>query len=116
LVLRRMMEAAKPGAPVVLTAINAYCELRTERDATLDADKGVMHETTTVTDPNGSEREVDLWTSIYTPRELRLLAVGVGLMPEEVWAVDPGDYGRRVPDTEHAELMLVARRPSKPIR
>jgi hypothetical protein len=37
-------------------------------------------------------------------------------MPEHVWAVDPGDYARRVPDPEHAELMLVARRPSKPIR
>jgi SAM-dependent methyltransferase len=114
LVLRRMMEAAKPGAPVVLTAINAYCEIKTGRsDAVLDADKGVMHEATKVKDPDGTEREVDLWTSVYTPRELRLLAVGVGLMPEHVWAVDPGDYARRAPDADHAELMLVARRPSK---
>jgi hypothetical protein len=72
-----------------------------------------MHEVTTVKDPDGTEREVDLWTSVYTPRELRLLAVGVGLMPEHVWAVDPGDYARRPPDAEHAELMLTARRPSK---
>ena len=113
LVLRRMMEAAKPGCLVVVTAINAYCEIRQDRpEGSLDADAGIMHERTTIKDPAGASREVDLWTSVYTPRELRLLAVGVGLVPEQVWAVDPGDFGRRPPDADHAELMLVARRPA----
>ena len=113
LVLRRMMEAAKPGAPVVLTAMNAYFELRSDRtEGILDADKGIMYERTTIKDPAGTAREADLWTSIYTPRELRLLAAGVGLIPEHVWSVDPGDFARRPPDVDHAEFMLVARRPA----
>ena len=112
LVLRRMMEAAKPGGRVVLTAINAYADVLLNRpEAELDADLGVMHERTVVTSPSGERKEVDLWTSVYTPRELRLMAIGVGLDPEHVWGVDPGDFDRRAPDVTRAELMLVARRP-----
>ncbi len=55
---------------------------------------------------------MDLWTSVYTPRELRLLAIGVGLIPEEVWSVEPGGYAQRKPDLEHPELMVVARKPN----
>ena len=112
LVLRRMAEAARSGGRVVLTALNAYFEARAQRsEANLDADAGIVHERSTITGENGAAREVDLWTSVYTPRELRLLALGVGLVPEHVWSVEPGDFARRTPNAESAELMLVARKP-----
>ena len=113
LILRRMMEAALPGAPVVLTAINAYFAARNGfPDSSLDADAGILHERTTIKASEGTSEVVDLWTSVYTPRELRLLALGVGLVPEEVWAVEPGDFARRPPDADHPEFLLLARRPS----
>ena len=111
LVLRRMAEATRPGGRVVLTAFSAYYSAREQKDAFLDADTGTVHEVTVIKDPEGAEHSVDLWTGVYTPRELRLLAIGVGLVPEHVWAVAPGDFARRVPDTEHPEFMLVARKP-----
>jgi SAM-dependent methyltransferase len=112
LVLRRMMEAAKIGAPVVLTAFSSYYEAGHARpEASFDADAGVVHEVTTITDESGADHPVDLWTSVYTPRELRLLAVGIGLVPEAVYSVGPGEFARRPPDMEHPEFMLVARRP-----
>lgn len=112
LVLRRMFESAKPGAPVVLTAFSALFEASHPRpEASFDPDAGTVHERTTITDPRGGEHEVDLWTGVYTPRELRLLAIGTGLVPEHIWSVEPGDFARRAPDLEHAEFMLVARRP-----
>jgi SAM-dependent methyltransferase len=112
LVLRRMAEAARSGGRVVVTGVNAYfVASHVPEGAELDADSGVLHERTTIKGEDGSNEEVELWTSVYTPRELKLLAIGVGLLPEEVWAVDPGDYARREPDTERAELMLVARKP-----
>ncbi|MFN2490731.1 MAG: methyltransferase domain-containing protein [Actinomycetota bacterium] len=112
LVLRRMAEAARPGAPVVVTAFNAFYEERHERDeATFDLDAGVVHERSTIRSEDGDERDVDLWTSVYTPRELRLLALGVGLVPEALWGVEPGRFGRRTPNIELPELMLVARKP-----
>jgi len=114
LVLRRMMEAAKPGAPVVVTAFSAYFEAAAARpEAHLDVDKGTVHERTRIKEADGTDAEVDLWTSVYTPRELRLLAVGVGLVPEHVWSVEPGNFSRREPDLEHPEFMLVARKPAR---
>ncbi|CAN5561895.1 hypothetical protein BH24ACT26_BH24ACT26_00460 [soil metagenome] len=112
LVLRRMAESARREAPVVLTAFNALFEARHERAAArFDIDAGVVHEVTEIRDEHDNERSVDLWTSVYTPRELRLLAIGVGLVPEAVWGVEPGSFARRAPDIDRPELMLMARKP-----
>ncbi len=113
LVLRRMMEAAKPGGVVVVTAFSAYFEAAANRaEATLDPDQGIVHERTSIkTEDDAGDVEVDLWTGVYTPRELRLLALGVGLVPEAIWSVEPGGFSKRPPDLELPEFMLVARRP-----
>jgi SAM-dependent methyltransferase len=112
LVLKRIAEAARPGGVVVLTAFSALYEARHPRpEASLDVDEGLVHERTTIVDGSGTSHEVDLWTGVYTPRELRLLALGCGLVPEHVWSVGPGDYARRAPDLDHPELLLIARKP-----
>jgi ubiquinone/menaquinone biosynthesis C-methylase UbiE len=112
IVLKRMAEAVKPSARVVVTAFSALYEAKVRRpEARFDVDAGVVHEKSTIKSEDGSEEEVDLWTSVYTPRELRLMAIGVGLVPEEVYSVDPGDFARRPPDLDHAEFLLAARRP-----
>ena len=114
LVLRRMAEALKPGGRLALTAFSSLFEAGHRRpDATFDVDAGVVHETTTLKDETGREQEVDLWTGVYTPRELRLLSIGVGLVPEHVWSVEPGDFAKRKPDLERPEFMLVARKPER---
>jgi SAM-dependent methyltransferase len=111
LVLRRMMEALKPGGVLMMTAFSALFEARHPRpEANFDVDAGVIHELAPIKNEEGDEVPMDLWTSVYTPRELRLLAIGVGLVPEQVWSVAPGDYAHRPPDLEHPELMLVARK------
>lgn len=112
LILKRMQEAVKPGGRVVITAFSAFFEARADRpEATFDVDAGVVHETMIVKDENGGEHPYDAWTSVYTPRELRLLAIGCGLVPEHVWSISPGQFARRPPDLENYEFMLVARRP-----
>jgi SAM-dependent methyltransferase len=113
LVLRRMMEATRPGGRVVMTAFSAYYEARHARpEATFDAGAGLVHEKAVVKDEGGRDAEMDMWTGVYTPRELKLMAIGVGLVPEVVWSVEPGNYERRSPDLDHPELMLVATRPA----
>ncbi|MGH2820941.1 MAG: class I SAM-dependent methyltransferase [Actinomycetota bacterium] len=112
LVLRRMMEAAKPGAPVVVCAFNAYFAIAHPPErGSFDPDAGIVHERSTIKDPEGAEEAVDLWTSVYTPRELRLLSLGVGLVPEAIWSVEPGDFARRAPEVDRPEFLLVARKP-----
>jgi SAM-dependent methyltransferase len=111
-VLKRMAEAVKPRGRVIVTAFSSLYEASHPRDgAAFDADTGVVHELTTIKDEAGADHEVDLWTSVYTARELRLMALGVGLVPEAVWAVEPGAFAKNPPDLDHPELMLVARRP-----
>jgi SAM-dependent methyltransferase len=112
LVLRRMMESARRGGRVILTAFSALHEARYPRpEVSFDVDSGIVHEPTTIKDEEGGDHDVDLWTGVYTPRELRLLAVGVGLIPEHVWSVSPGDFAERTPGFDHPEFMMVARKP-----
>lgn len=112
LVLRRMAEAVKGSGVVVVTAFSALYEAAHDRPGVaFDVDEGQVHEETIIKDETGAEHVVDLWTGVYTPRELRLLAIGCGLVPEHVWSVEPGDFARRTPDIDHPEFLLVARKP-----
>lgn len=112
IVMKRMAEAVKPGGRVVLTAFSAYFEAAHRRDgAIFDADEGIVYERAPILDEVGATKDADMWTGVYTPRELRLLSIGVGLIPEAVWSVEPGGFARNDPDLEHPEFMLVAMRP-----
>jgi hypothetical protein len=77
---------------------------------TFDADRGVNHERTSLKDEHGAEVPFDLWTTCFTPRELRLLAGTAGLHVRHVWSVTPGAYGPARPSTDTPEFLLVADR------
>jgi SAM-dependent methyltransferase len=113
-ILAGMAAACRPGGRVVLSAFSAYFQVRhLGESASFDAASGVNHERTEILDPEGRAAEVDLWTTCFTPRELRLLARASGLDPEAVWAVTPGGYASRRPDIDHEEFLLVARKPGR---
>ena len=67
-----------------------------------------------VKDEHGPDAEVDLWTTCFTPRELRLLCAANGLAVEGLWSVEPGAYAPNAPDLEHPEWLVVARRSPVP--
>ncbi len=112
-VLDGIARALAPGGVAALSAFSAYFQVRwldPERGS-FDAERGVNHERTVIKDEAGRDAEVDLWTTCFTPRELRLLARRAGLEVEQLWSVRPGEYARAVPDLDHEEFLLVARRP-----
>jgi 2-polyprenyl-3-methyl-5-hydroxy-6-metoxy-1,4-benzoquinol methylase len=110
-VLDRIARAVRPGGRVAVSGFSAYFQLRfLEATDTFDADRGVNHERATVKDEAGRDAEFDLWTTCFTPRELRLLAERAGLVAEHVWSVAPGAYRAAPPSTEAPELLLVGRR------
>jgi SAM-dependent methyltransferase len=112
-VLDGMARALRPGGRLGLSAFSAYFQVRYLEDADrFDAEAGVNHERTELRDPDGAVAEHDLWTSCFTPRELRLLARLAGLEVEQLWSVTPGAYRADPPDLDHPELLLVARRPA----
>jgi len=111
-VLDGMARALRPGGRLALSAFSAYFQVRYLEDTDrFDADAGVNHERTELRDPSGALAEHDLWTSCFTPRELRLLARAAGLEPEQLWSVTPGAYRADPPDLDRPEFLLVARRP-----
>jgi len=111
-VLAGMARAVRPGGVVAASAFSAYFQVRfLDHGDAFDADRGVNHERSTLRSEAGEEAEFDLWTSCFTPRELRLMGRQAGLDVEGVWAVAPGSYARRPPDLEHPEFLIVARRP-----
>ncbi len=110
-VLGGMRRAVRPGGRLALSAFNSYFRIRYPGEGTFDCDRGIDHEHTVVKDPEGVDLPVELWTSCFTPRELRLLCAAADLEVEALWGVEPGDYARRPPDAEHAEHLVIARRP-----
>lgn len=111
-VLRGMARAVRPGGRVAVSAFSAYFSVKYQTEAAFDATTGVAHEHTELRDEAGRVAPAELWTTCFTPRELRLLAAAAGLRAEAVWSVEPGAYGRVPPTTETAEFLLVAVRPS----
>jgi SAM-dependent methyltransferase len=110
-VLRRFVRALKPGAPAALTAFSAYFQVRFLGDQdTFDADAGVNCERAIVRDESGTEATFDMWTTVFTPRELRLLAAAAGASVDAMWSVTPGDYGPNPPDIDHPEFLVLLRR------
>jgi SAM-dependent methyltransferase len=109
-VLAGMARAVRPGGQVTVSAFSAYFQVRYLEDSTFDADRGVNHERTTVKDPDGNDAEFDLWTTCFTPRELRLLAAAAGLRVDGLWSVGPGDYARHEPTIDSYEFLLVGSR------
>lgn len=116
-VLGGMARALARGGRLALSAFSAYFQVRFLESADrFDADRGVNHEVTEIRDPDGGARSADLWTTCFTPRELRLLARAAGLVPRAVWSVTPGAYAARPADLDHPEFLLIADGESAPGR
>ena len=111
-ILEKMAGALRPGKNLALSAFSAYFQIRYPSDTNeFDADTGINHETTSIKNEHGESADTELWTSCFTPRELRLLAHNAGLKVDEIWSVNPGDYKKHPPDLEHAEYLVLAHRP-----
>ena len=109
-VLRGMARAVRPGGRVAVSAFSAYFSVKYQLEADFDAATGVAHEHTELRDEAGATAPAELWTTCFTPRELRLLAEASGLHVDAVYSVEPGAYGPFVASTESPEFLLVATR------
>ncbi|MEM7340005.1 MAG: class I SAM-dependent methyltransferase [Actinomycetota bacterium] len=108
-ILAGMVDAVAPTGMIAVSAFSAYFQLRYLEDHdSFDADSGVNHEQTVVKDTRGAELQTSLWTTCYTPRELRLLARAVGAEVRAVHGVTPGAYRPDPPSTDVPEFLLIA--------
>lgn len=112
-VLTGIRAALRPGGRLAVSAFSSYFQVRwlEDHDA-FDAAGAVNHETTELRDVEGVRAGAELWTTCYTPRELRLLAQRCALEVDHIWSVTPGDYQRTEPSIDTPEFLLVAHRPT----
>ncbi len=110
-VLAGIARALRPGGVAAVSAFSAYFQVRwLEGGDSFDADAGVNHEHTEIRDEDGASTPADLWTTCFTPRELRLLAARSGLEVRAIWSVAPGAYAADRPTIDSPEFLLVAAR------
>lgn len=112
-VLGGMARALKPAKTLAFSAFSAYFLLQhLEGTDTFDAAGGVNTEITEVRNELGEPIAAELHTSVFTPRELKLLSAAHGLVVENVWSVTPGAYAANEPDLVHPEWLIVASKPA----
>lgn len=112
-VLAGIRAALRPGGRCAVSAFSSYFQVRwLESQDAFDAASGVNHEHTELRDELGAVEPAELWTTCYTPRELRMVAERSGLEVDHVWSVTPGEYERVEPTVDTPEFLLVARRPA----
>lgn len=110
-VLSGIRSALAPGGRAAVSAFSSYFQVRWLEDHdSFDAASAVNHELTEVRDTAGVAVPADLWTTCYTPRELRMLAERCHLEVDGIWSVTPGSYGRGALSTATPEFLLVASR------
>ena len=107
-VLSGMARALKPGGRLAFSAFSSYFQVRfLEYGDSFDAATGINREKTSVRNVEGAELETDLWTSCFTPRELRLMCLAAGLPAPVIYSVTPGAYAPNPPSIDQPEFLVV---------
>lgn len=113
-VIAGMARALRPGGRVAVSAFSAYFRVKYPGFAgeiEFDASFGVSHEHTEIRDEQGMSAPAELWTTCFTPRELRLLLSSQGLHIDDIWSVEPGAYLPAVPTIETPEFLVFGTKP-----
>ncbi|WP_342479050.1 class I SAM-dependent methyltransferase [Paenibacillus sp. FSL H7-0350] len=110
-VLRGVQRALKPGSLFVLTAINVLNLARNIQDESLfDPYSCTVIDKEEIHSPEGESKEVLIYTTAFTFRELQMLLVSEGFVVEAAYGCSPGQFGNQPLQLGSIEIMMVARR------
>ena len=111
-VLSGIRDSLRPGGKLAVSAFSSYFQLQwLEESDRFNAATAVNTEQTELRNAQGTRIPSQLWTTCYTPRELRMLAERAQLQVEQIYSVTPGEYGRNKPTADTPEFLLLAQRP-----
>ena len=111
-ILDGIARALRPGAPFVLTAINALSAARhIGPDDTFDPYTCTTLRREMFMSPGGETRVADLYTTAFTYRELKMMLESAGLVVEAGYGCEAGDFSRAPLTVDAVEIMMVSRKP-----
>lgn len=110
-VLAGLIRALKPGARFILSAIYALNVARNAKDFdSFDPYTATFMHKETITSPGGEQREVELYTTAFTYRELKFLFEEAGFGVEAGYGCIAGRFEKKPLTLDDFEIMIVARK------
>lgn len=111
-VLDNIFLALRPGGQFVLSAINSYSVVQQKPSAEVfDPYTATSRDIETVHSPDGASREVTIYTTSFTFRELKLLLECSGFQVNAGYGCVAGKFERKPLTIDDVEIMMVARKP-----
>lgn len=107
-ILREAHRVLKPGSLFVLTAINALSAAR--NDVNMDAYTNTTSAIEMITNAAGASKEVDIYTTAFTFRELKLLFEESEFSVLDGYGCSAGSFGDKRLSVSDIEIMIVAQR------
>jgi hypothetical protein len=110
-VLKGVHRALRPNSLFVLTVVNALNLARhIKPDSEFDAYSCTVVDKEEIVSPEGTKKEVSIYTTAFTYRELKFLFESEGFDVEAGYGCTAGNFGRDPLKVDSMELMMVARR------
>ena len=111
-ILHNTFGALKPGGQFVLSAINSYSAVQHKPSPELfDPYTATSRDVETIHSPDGGSREVTIWTTTFTFRELKLLLERSGFQVDAGYGCVAGRFERKPLTIDDIEVMMVASKP-----
>lgn len=107
-ILREIHRVLKPGSLFVLTVINALSAARNNDG--MDAYTNTTTDRETITNSEGLSKEVDIYTTAFTFRELKGLLEAAGFEVLDGYGCSAGNFSDKRLTVNDIEIMMVARR------
>lgn len=113
-VLGGVYRALKPGGTFVLTAINALSGIRNAKAESFDPYTLTAIFDETLTSPSGETKNITLYTTAFTYRELKWLLQDAGFEVVAAYGCAAGDFQRKPLTLDDIEVMMIARKGEAP--
>ncbi|WP_078552003.1 class I SAM-dependent methyltransferase [Bacillus alkalicellulosilyticus] len=110
-VLKSVYNALRPGALFVLTVVNALCVARSiTDDSEFDIYTCTKIDKDTITSPEGETKDVKIYTTAFTFRELKFLLESEGFEVAAAYGCSVGQFSEKPLTVNDFEIMMIARR------
>jgi SAM-dependent methyltransferase len=110
-VLQGVYKALRSGALFVLTVVNALNLARNlTDDSEFDPYSCTVVDKENIISPKGETKEVSIFTTAFTFRELKFLLESEGFEVETAYGCSAGEFGKNLLKVDSMEIMMVARK------